>query len=76
MEALGILANMAQYPGANLPAIEEYVGRVANDPSFASFFLSAANKQGLGQAGSSPNAQSSQGATNLVPEQLPAGGTA
>ncbi len=55
MEALGLLANMAQYPGANLPAIEEQVVRVANDPTFANFFLSTSGKKGAGQAGSSIN---------------------
>ncbi len=60
MEALSLLANMAQYPGANLPAIEEQVIRVANDPTFANFFLSTSNKKGGGQSQSSINQQNSQ----------------
>ena len=60
LEALQLLANMAQYPGANLPAIEEQVVRVSNDPNFANFFLSTSQKQGSGQAASSINQQNSQ----------------
>ena len=53
MEALGLLANLGQLPGANIPALQEYVGRVANDPSFANFFVQQAGGQGQGQAASS-----------------------
>jgi hypothetical protein len=60
MEALGLLANLGQLPGANIPALQEYVGRVANDPSFASFFVQQAQGQGQGQAASSASQQGAQ----------------
>ena len=66
LEALGLLANLSQLPGANIPALQEYVGRVANDPSFASFFVQQAQQNGQGQAPSSANSQGSQALQNTL----------
>ena len=71
-EALQLLANMAAYPGANLPAIEGYLSEVARDPRFASFFLSQANQQGMSTAPSSVNSRQQQGLN--PPAQGGAGG--
>lgn len=74
-EALALLANLAQYPGANLPAIEQYVTRVSSDPTFASFFLSTAQQKGLGEAPSGPNAGTTQGLNQAIPLNQAAGST-
>ena len=66
LEALGLLANLSQLPGANIPALQEYVGRAANDPSFASFFVQQAQQNGQGQAPSSANSQGSQALQNTL----------
>jgi hypothetical protein len=66
MEALGLLANLSQLPGANIPELQAYVGRVADDPSFANFFVQQAQQNGQGQAASSASQAGSQATQQSV----------
>lgn len=50
-EAIQLLATLGQMPGANIPALQEYVTRAADDPSFASFFVDQAQQQGATSSG-------------------------
>jgi hypothetical protein len=54
-EALQLLGQLAQYPGANLAGIESYVTEIARDPRFATFFLSSQQGKGLSASPSGVN---------------------
>ena len=62
LEAIQLLANLSQLPGANIPALQENVVKAANDPAYASFFVQQAQQQNAGQAATS----ATQGAANAV----------
>lgn len=71
LEALQLLAQLSQIPGANIQALQEHVTRVADDPSFASFFVSSAQQQGITQGQST---QSAEGANQLLTSVQQGGG--
>lgn len=63
MEALQLMAQLAQVPGINMEALQQNLVRATDDPAFATFFVNQSQKQGMSQGQSS---QGVEGANQML----------